>query len=118
MKSNNIFTSILVFVCFALYVKIELTPDCKESGKECSAVNKRLKAVNDSLKENNKALDEKYAGLKERADSLQYRISAVNQTIIQLKKQQHEKINSIDTLSNNELFGFFSNFNTESEHTE
>lgn len=113
MKSNNIFTSILVFVCFALYVKIELTPDCKENGKECAAINKQLEAENDSLKQNNKILDENYAGLKERADSLQQRITNVNQTIVQLKNQQHEKITAIDTLTNDELYSFFSTFNTE-----
>lgn len=118
MKCNNIFTSILLLVCFALYVKIELAPDCKESGKECAAINKKLEAANDSLKENNKILDANYAELKERADSFQHRISVVNQTIIQLKQQQHEKINSIDTLNNDELFSFFSNFNTESNHTK
>ena len=118
MKSNNIFTSILIFVCFALYVKIELTPDCKENGKEYAADNSRLKAENDSLRQNNKLLDEKYAGLKERADGLQHRITNINQTIVQLKNQQHEKINAIDTLTNGELYSFFSNFNTNSKHTK
>lgn len=118
MKSNNIFISILVFVCFALYVKLELTPDCKESGKECSVINERLQAENDSLKQNNKILDEKYAGLKERTDSLQHRISNVNQTIVQLKNQQYEKVNAIDTLTNDELYGFFSKFEAESSPGE
>lgn len=118
MKSNNIFTSILVFICFALYVKIELTPDCKESGKEYTVINQRLQAENDSLKQNNKILDEKYTGLKERADSLQQRVSIINKTITQLKQQQHEKINAIDTLTNGELYSFFSNFNTNSKHTK
>ncbi|MBI3520611.1 MAG: hypothetical protein HY062_14830 [Bacteroidetes bacterium] len=118
MKSNNIFTSILVFICFALYVKIELTPECKENGKEYTVINQQLQAENDSLKQNNKVLDEKYTGLKERADSLQQRVSVINKAIVQLKQQQYEKINAIDNLTNGELYSFFSNFNTENKHTK
>lgn len=116
MKSNNIITSILVFVCFALYVKLELTPDCKESEKQYTAVNKRLEVENDSLRQNNKILDEKYTRLKLRADSLQQKVLQINQTIVQLKNKQHEKVNAIDTLTNDELYSFFAEFEAESPY--
>ncbi len=118
MKSSNVIISILVFVCFALYVAVELKIPCKDSEKECGANTKRLKTENDSLRENNKVMDEKYLSFQMRADSLQERMSGIQQTILQLKTKQHEKINAIDSLTNDELFGFFSKFNTESTGTK
>ncbi|MGE0638501.1 MAG: hypothetical protein AB7P01_18820 [Bacteroidia bacterium] len=118
MKSNNIFTSILLFVCFALYVAIELKIPCKNREKECGANTKRLEAQNDSLRQNNKLLDNKYQVLELKADSLQETLTSTKQTIIQLKNKQHEKVNAIDTLTNDELFGFFSKFNTEGKTGE
>lgn len=118
MKSNNIFTSILLFICFALYVAIELKIPCKEGEKECGANTKRLEAENDSLRQNNKVLDKKYQALELKADSLQETLSSTKQTIVQLKNKQHEKVNAIDALTNDELFGFFSKFNTEGSDTK
>lgn len=114
MKSNNIFTSILVFVCFALYVALELKLPCKDGEKECGANTKRLEAVNDSLREQNTKLDEKYQVLEQKADSLQEKLSSTKETIVQLKNKQHEKVNAIDTLTNDELYSFFAEFETES----
>ncbi|HSH67800.1 MAG TPA: hypothetical protein VLB84_18810 [Bacteroidia bacterium] len=118
MKSSNVIISILVFVCFALYVAIELKTPCKDGEKECGANTKRLEAENDSLRQNNKLLDEKYMAFQLRADSLKEKMSSIQQTILQLKNKQHEKINAIDSLSNDELFGFFSKFNSESSDTK
>lgn len=118
MKSNNIFTSILLFICFAMYVAIELKLPCKDVEKECGANTKRLETENDSLKQNNKILDVKYENLQTKADSLQDKLSSTKQTIVQLKNKQHEKVNAIDALTNDELFGFFSKFNTESTGTK
>ncbi|MCC6837073.1 MAG: hypothetical protein IT234_00925 [Bacteroidia bacterium] len=118
MKSNNIFTSILLFVCFALYVAIELKIPCKQGEKECGANTKRLEAENDSLNQKNLVLDEKYNALQSKTDSLQKMLSSTKQTIVQLKNKQHEKVNAIDALNNDELFGFFSKFNTESSVTK
>lgn len=118
MKSNNIFTSIMVFVCFALYVALELKLPCKDAEKECGANAKRLEAVNDSLRKQNTKLDEKYQVLEQKADSLQEKLSSAKQTIVQLKNKQHEKVNAIDALNNDELFGFFAKFNPESPGTE
>ncbi|MGQ0827923.1 MAG: hypothetical protein ACT4ON_05975 [Bacteroidota bacterium] len=118
MKSNNIFTSILLFICFALYVAIELKIPCKDGEKECRTNTTRLEAENDSLRKNNKMLDEKYENLQAKADSLQEKLSSTKQTIVQLKNKQHEKINAIDALTNDELFGFFSKFNPEGSGTK
>ena len=112
MKSNNIFTSILVFVCFALYVALELKLPCKDAEKEYEANTKRLEAVNDSLRHQNTKLDEKYQVLEQKAASLQEKLSDTKQTIVQLKNKQHEKVNAIDSLNSDELYGFFSKFNT------
>jgi uncharacterized protein YlxW (UPF0749 family) len=118
MKSNNIFTSILVFVCFALYVALEMKIPCKDGEKEYEANTKRLKAENDSLRKCNNVLDEKYQALEVKADSLQEKLTSTNKTIVPLKNKQHEKVNAIDTLTNDELYGFFSKFNTESPGRE
>jgi hypothetical protein len=118
MKNRNVIISILVFVCFALYVAIELKIPCKDGDKECGASTKRLETENDSLMQNSIMLDEKYEGLKLRADSIQQKVSKINQTIVQLKNKQHEKVNAIDSLDSNELYGFFSKFNTESTGTK
>jgi hypothetical protein len=113
MKSNNIFTSILVFVCFALYLALELKLPCKDGEKECGANTKCLETQNDSLRKCNDVLDKKYQLLEVKADSLQEKLSGTQQTIVQLKNKQHEKVNAIDALTNDELFGFFSKFNSE-----
>lgn len=118
MKSNNILTSILVFICFALYVALELKLPCKDGEKECGANTKRLEAENDSLRNCNKTLDVKFHALELKSDSLQEKLSGTQQTIVQLKNKQHEKVNAIDALTNDELFGFFSKFETESSGTE
>lgn len=118
MKSSNVIISILVFICFALYAAIELKIPCKDGEKECGANTERLEAENDSLRQNNKVLDEKYLSFQIRADSLKERMSGIQQTILQLKNKQHEKVSAIDSLSNDELFGFFSKFNTESSDTK
>lgn len=118
MKGNNIITSILLFICFALYVALELKIPCKDGEKECGANTKRLEAQNDSLKQSNLVLDEKYRSFQEKTDSLQEKLSSTKQIIVQLKNKQHEKNNVIDALNNDELFGFFSKFNTESSTTK
>lgn len=118
MKSNNVLTSILVFICFALYVALELKLPYKDGKKECGANTKRLEAENDSLRKCNDVLDEKYQTLEVKADSLQEKLTSTNKTIVQLKNKQHEKVNAIDTLTNDELYGFFSKFNTESPGRE
>lgn len=118
MKGNNIITSILLFICFGLYVALELKLPCKGGDKECGENTKRLEAQNDSLKQTNLVLDEKYHSFQLKADSLQEKLSSTKQTVVQLKNKQHEKINSIDALNNDELFGFFSKFNTESNGTK
>lgn len=114
MKGNNIITSILLFICFALYVALELKIPCRDREKECGENTKRLEAQNDSLRQNNLVLYEKYYTLELKADSIQEKLSTTKQTIVQLKTKQHEKVNAIDALTNDELFGFFSKFNTES----
>lgn len=114
MKGSNIITSILLFICFALYVALELKIPCKDGEKECGENTKRLEAQNDSLRQNNLVLDEKYKALELKADSIQQKLSTTKQTIVQLKNKQHEKINAIDALTNDGLFGFFSKFNTKS----
>ncbi|MBI2775637.1 hypothetical protein HYX58_06530 [Candidatus Dependentiae bacterium] len=117
MKINNIITSILLFICFALYVALELKIPCKDGEKECGENTKRLEAKNDSIKKSNLVLDEKYRSLQLKADSLQEKLSSIKQTVVQLKNKQHEKIIAIDSLNSHELFGFFSKFNAESNNT-
>lgn len=118
MKGINIITSILLFICFALYVAIELKIPCKDGEKECGENTKRLEAQNDSLNQSNLLLDEKYRSFQKKTDSLQEKLSSTKQIIVQLKNKQHEKVNTIDALTNDELFGFFSKFNTESTGTK
>ena len=118
MKKNNIVTSILLFICFGLYVAIELKVPCKDGERECGVNTKRLEAQNDSLHKKNLVLDEQYSALQLKTDSLQEKLSSTKQTIVQLKNKQHEKVNAIDALDNDELFGFFSKFNTEGTSTK
>ncbi|MCC6600857.1 MAG: hypothetical protein IT223_09315, partial [Crocinitomicaceae bacterium] len=99
MKGSNIITSTLLFICFALYVAIELKIPCKDGEKECGENTKRLEAQNDSLRQDNLVLDQKYKALELKADSIQQKLSTTKQTIVQLKNKQHEKINAIDALT-------------------
>lgn len=118
MKKNNIVNSILLFICFALYVALELKVPCKDGERECGENTKRLETQNDSLHKKNLVLDEKYSALQFKTDSLQEKLSSTKQTISQLKNKQHEKINAIDALDNDELFGFFAKFSTEGSSTK
>lgn len=118
MKRNNSIISILVFICFALYVAIELKLPCKDAEKKEGAAMKQLQAQNDSLRQNNLALDKKYHALELKIDSMEEKLITARQNIVQLKIKQHEKINSVDALTNDELFGFFSTFNSESTSTK
>ncbi len=114
MKINNIIISVLLFTCFILYTTLELkTPSGNDNTRA-----RQIQLQNDSLKQQNKMLDEKYLTLKIKTDSLQQKLSTTRQTIVQLKNKQHEKIIAINTLSNDELFGFFSKFDTESSNTK
>lgn len=62
----------------------------------------------DSLQKENGLLNKKIEGLQVANDSLQEKLSQVKTFITQLKKEQHEKINHIDSLNGHELYGFFS----------
>ena len=118
MKANNVITSLLVFICFALFVALELKLPCKQGEQDCTANTQRLQAENDSLRGYCRVLDANYERLQSKADQLQEKLSAINQTIVQLKNQQHEKINAIDTLTGDELYSFFTGFNAKSPGAE
>ena len=118
MKRNNNIILILVFICFALYVAIELKLPWRDAEKKGGEAMKRLQAENDSLRQNNLALDKKYNALELQIDSMEEKLITERQNIVQLKIKQHEKINSVDALTNDELFGFFSKFNSEGTSTK
>ena len=88
MKKNNIIISILVFICFALYVALDLKLPCRDAERNCGENTKRLIIQNDSLRQSNVELDKKYYVLELKADGLQEKLSATKQTIVQIKTKQ------------------------------
>jgi hypothetical protein len=114
LKTSNMIISALVFVCFVLYTIIELRPVRPGQLDESLNKVKQLQQENDSLKKSNADLDEEFAILQNKADRLQLIVLKTNDDIIKLKNKQHEKINAIDKLTNDELLDFFSGYKTES----
>jgi|SRR3954469_1179512 len=113
-KTSNMVISALVFVCFILYAIIELRPEQSRQDNNSLTNAKQLKKENDSLKKSNADLDKKFEMLQDKADQLQIIVLTTNDSIIKLKQKQHEKINAIDKLNNNELLDFFAEYKTES----
>lgn len=113
-KTSNLTISALLFVCFILYAIIELRPAQSNRADDSSAELKRLELENDLLTQSNIELDNKYEVLHHKADSLQRIVLEISKKIIQLKKTQHEKVNAIEQLNNDELFNFFAGYKTDS----
>jgi len=118
MKINTVINSILLIMSFTLYMIIELKPPFKEKENQSEEKTKKLQIQNDSLKKTNLALDENLNTLALKADSLQKKLIGTKQIIIQLKNKKNEKLNTIDALTNDELFSFFAKFNAKNSDTK
>ena len=74
----------------------------------------QLQKQNDSLEVSNQLLDVEIQSLQQRSDSLQIIVQNKQNAITKLKKVKHEKIKAIHHFSNDKLFRFFAEFNTDS----
>lgn len=79
---------------------------------------KKLKIQNDTLLAKNKALDENIFFLKASQDSIKKVLEIKRKKIEELKQINHEKIKAIEHFTNDKLFHFFSEFNTDSTRVE
>ena len=79
---------------------------------------KNLKVKNDTLLAKNKRLDEGIELLKIEQDSVKELLTVKSKRIKQLKQINHEKIKAIEHYTNDKLFRFFANVNTDSTRAE
>jgi uncharacterized protein YlxW (UPF0749 family) len=71
-----------------------------------------LQHENDSLQMENNRLELQANKLKQRADSLEKLVAANQIKVEQLEQYKYERLKAIDGFSSNELFRFFSGFDT------
>ena len=77
-----------------------------------------LKVQNDTLLVKNKRLDESIELFKTKQDSVRELLTIKSKKIKQLKQTSHEKIKAIEHYTNDKLFRFFANVNTDSTRAE
>lgn len=101
-------------IILAVLVFIGLTISTKNKDLDYGAIDKRNEIINrrvDSLMLVNKQLDIKLERYQLELDSIKKSITKKDIRIKDLKKAEHEKLLSIDSLSSHELFKLFSEFN-------
>lgn len=96
---------ILVFV-----VDYSSSDDSKNYKEEL----KTLKNRNQQLKSKNATMHLKITELKETNVGLKAKLKVEKQITTQIKTERDEKVDDIDGMDNNGLYGFFSNFKTDS----
>lgn len=74
----------------------------------------KLEQVNKKLQLKNVTLDSEITTLKKQADSLSRRITLNNQIVKKLENELNEKINRINAMSTMDLYGYFTEFKTDS----
>lgn len=113
MNRTNI-TSLLLFLCFVIYVAIELNIPFKAEERKYQDEVEKLHKKNDSLQKQNILYDYELVRSQMKIDSLQYQFNKQQEKIQILKTKRDEKVNRIDSLNTNELYLFFTNFKTGS----
>lgn len=111
MKHWKLILLIVWITGLILFLNYYVLP--KEQTVEISEV-QSLKHDNEDLTVMIKLLDVEIDLLKTEADSLQHQIKYSNQTIKKLQHDLDKKINTIHSMSDVELYGYFSEFKTDS----
>ena len=111
MKRDSSWIVILILVAGLLSMKLGWfdAPVIKEDTVKQTPAGKQI----DSLTRQNYALERQVNQLQLHSDSLRQRLVETRSKIVQLKKDQHEKSNRMDSLTGIELYGFFSEFNAQ-----
>ena len=111
-KSKTILIVVLCLLALAYFWWYEPCeePDYGEYSKQIE----NLKKTNDSLRANNRQLDIQVSRLKSETDSIKSLVVIDRQVISELKKSEREKIKAIDSFTNDELFLFFAELETDS----
>tara|TARA_R100001377_G_scaffold49580_1_gene28773 strand:+ start:907 stop:1251 length:345 start_codon:yes stop_codon:yes gene_type:complete len=109
MKFLKPIVSLLWLVALILLLKFYIIP--KEEIIQNDVIEK-LEKANEVLEVKNISLDSEIVKLKQQADSLNGFIIQNNQTILNLQNRLNEKINTINTMSDMELYGYFARFKT------
>ena len=113
MKSNNVLTPLLAFVCLLLWAALELQPETRDY-QQSKQQQRELKVHQDSitvLNQKNEQLALQLLQLRNQKDSLLNQITIHKQNIQQLKINQHEKVSRISQLHAHGLYLFFAGFN-------
>lgn len=100
----------LIVVCI-MYIRDPELSDQYE--QQLQSEIKLLQEQNDSLLKTNIRLEIQASELTNQSDSLTQIYLTEYQTIVRLKSKANEKIQAIDTLSNDELFEFFARFKAD-----
>ncbi len=112
MKFLKPIVSLLWLVALILILKFYIIP--KEEILQNDVIEK-LEEANKVLGVRNINLDVEIEELKQQADSLSGVIIYNNEAIQNLKNQLNEKINTINNMSDVELYGYFARFKTASK---
>ena len=112
MKKNNILFSLILFLCFEIYVIAELRLPFTEK-KEFLQQVKQMKEKSDSLLNKNVMLDQSYEDLLHTADSLNLQIYFSKQTILQIENKEQKKNEVMDSSSVEQLMNYFSGFHAK-----
>jgi lipid II:glycine glycyltransferase (peptidoglycan interpeptide bridge formation enzyme) len=103
-----IIITLLITTALLLYL-LFLKPKCT-----CFDAVQTIETKNDSLAKEKLLLDEMIRKMQYHADSLTEKMQQRKQTVLTLKKNQHEKLQSIDHFTHNELADFFARIKTDS----
>ncbi len=112
MKFWKPVVSILWLVALILLLKFYIIPQEETLRND---VIEKLEEANNVLEVKNINLDFEIEELKQQADSLSSVITYNNEAIQHLKKQLNEKINTINTMPDMELYRYFTRFKTISK---
>ncbi|MEQ8624481.1 MAG: hypothetical protein RJQ00_06485 [Vicingaceae bacterium] len=111
-KGMIAFIVLLIFNYIALVFLFE--NGSSENSEAYKEQIEHLKEENEVLKEANLQLDQEVAVLTEEKDSLTTAITIKATAIEHIKTERDETMDNINGMDNNELYGFFSNFKTDS----
>lgn len=112
---HNRIIGFLVFLVFNYIILVFVVDYNSSSDSEIYKEElKSLKIQNAQLKSANATMDKEITELQVTNVGLNAKLKVEKQVTTQIKKERDEKVDDIDWMDNNELYGFFSNFKTDS----
>ena len=102
-KQNILLTIIIVLAAWNIFTTSKIKTDVKAYKEKIESLQTEI----DSAQEVNKGIDVKIDSVKGNVVKITKEINQIDNNITIIKKQTDEKVNSVDTLTANELEQFF-----------